>query len=170
MGQMKKIQIVGAILFCTLAGHRADALKHFYIPAQLTYAPKCILNLVASYMNIKLNNNIPLPTIYLESETKLNFFQDTIEPQWKMRPEQFSSAYASHANALFLINDSSYYERLHRTIDDSLAHEFVHYIQFHYQGYSEFTDDAEPMAIDAQTWFRENIMQKNNSGQLAVCN
>ncbi|MDE2291964.1 MAG: hypothetical protein KGL53_07765, partial [Elusimicrobia bacterium] len=56
--------------------------------------------------------------------------------------------------------DKAEYYRNGRTIDDSIAHEFTHYVQYRYQG-AKFGDDQDILeqgAIDVQEWFRAAYM------------
>ena len=47
-------------------------------------------------------------------------------------------------------------------IDDSLAHEYAHFIQHRYQAYGDggFDDAAEGSAVEVQTWFRDEYIRK----------
>src|SRR5512134_3439032 len=56
---------------------------------------------------------------------------------------------------MYLSDDASFYRLFKRTRDDSLAHEFVHYIQAHYFGEDLTTDGCEMQAAEVQRWFRE---------------
>ncbi len=49
----------------------------------------------------------------------------------------------------------SFYLRFKRTLDDSLAHEFVHYIQAKYLKEDLTTEGCEMQAAEVQRWFRE---------------
>jgi hypothetical protein len=121
------------------------------------YSTDFILSAVMQYMKVQKKPDIPLPKVHFESETPLQQFQDAIKDQWNMVPEYYSNAFAYRTNEIFLIDDDNYYQRLKRTIDDSLAHELTHYVQFHYQNYDlQLDDTAEAVAIDVQTWFRDN--------------
>lgn len=51
------------------------------------------------------------------------------------------------SNEIYLSDDAAYYKRRNRTLDDSLAHEFVHYIQVRYRNDSLADDDCEMEAI-----------------------
>ena len=44
---------------------------------------------------------------------------------------------------------------LHRTLDESLAHEFTHYLQVRYQGANLDDESAELQAIAVQFAFRD---------------
>lgn len=100
-----------------------------------------------------------MPKVFVESKTSLKQFQDAIESQWGQRPEIFTNAYAVKNNEIYLLDDAGYYRRLKRCMDDSLAHEYVHYIQAKYQNYDLNDEFLEMEAIEHQTKFREEFCQ-----------
>jgi len=124
------------------------------LPLRLRFDPLFILEAVARRMNVALRPEIPFPEILLESTTSLGRFQNAIELQWGFRPHVFANAYAVARNEIYLINSASYYARLNRTLDDSLAHEFAHYIQSRYLNADLAHDACEFDAIAIQEWFR----------------
>lgn len=127
-------------------------------PVRPAFKPDCVLAAIAARRRRTVDPAKPKPAVLFESETPLSRFQDAVEEQWGQRPDVFTNAYAWKKNEIFLIDDGTYYSSLHRTIDDSLAHEYVHYLQVVYEG-SDISQDAwgvyENEAIDAQTWFRQ---------------
>jgi len=132
-------------------------------PMALTYSPECILQSLAKEKNITLRDDMPV--IFLESQTPLKQFQDAVEPQWKLRPDMFLNAYIAHLNQIYLMDEKAYYVKHGRFVDDSLAHELMHYLQVKYKGASlEGADDSlESEAVDVQTWFREEFMKTGKS-------
>lgn len=121
---------------------------------KLKYDPQFILETIAKRKKIQLDPSFPIPKIYFESITSLKQFQDAIEPQWGIRPGVITNAYVWSRNEIYLIDDGKYYKN-GRKIDDSLAHELVHFLQVKYQNYDLNQDEsAEWEAIDVQTWFR----------------
>ena len=122
-------------------------------PTKLRLDPYAILQQVARQMNVTLSPDVPLPRIFLESNTPLRQFQQAIAPQWKFRPHVFANAYAAERNEIYLSDDASYYKRRNRTLDDSLAHEFVHYIQVRYRNDNLVDDECEMEAIAVQLSF-----------------
>jgi len=148
-------------------------------PARLRYEPRCILEAVAREINRDIGRHrgpavsaallgasgaASVPPVRVESRTPLIEFLTAVRPQVPS-VDRFSNFYSVSANVVFLIDDASYYERSGRTsrrsMEDSLAHEFVHYLQVKYLGYSAAdlgTDDAEGMAINYQTSFRERYV------------
>ncbi len=104
-------------------------------------------------MNVTLRPDVPLPKIFLESNTPLRQFQQAIAPQWKFRPHVFANAYAVERNEIYLSDDPRYYKKRNRTLDDSLAHEFVHYIQVRYRNDDLADESCEMEAIAQQLAF-----------------
>ena len=124
-------------------------------PAKLRYTKEFIFEKVLELKRQTLKPEIPLPEIFYESKTPLSQFQDAIEEQWGMRPDRITNAYALKKNEIYISDDADYYGRTNRCMDDSVAHEMVHYIQARYQGWDLNDDSLEWDAIDMQTAFRE---------------
>jgi hypothetical protein len=127
-------------------------------PVKLRFEPRFILETVASRMNITLRPEVPLPAVFLESRTPLAQFQKAMAGQWPFPPPMIANSYSIATNEIYLSDDSSFYLRLKRTLDDSLAHEFVHYIQSKYFREDLTTDGCEMQAVEIQRWFREEYM------------
>jgi hypothetical protein len=124
-------------------------------PIKLRLDPLFILEAVARRLNVPLQPEIVLPKILVSSRTPLTQFQDALEEQWGIRPDAFVNAYAVVKNEIYLFDGASFYSGGSRTIEDSLAHEFVHYIQARYWGEDLRSDDCELQAVTVQRWFRE---------------
>jgi hypothetical protein len=124
-------------------------------PATLRFEPRDILEAVASDMNVSLRPDVPVPEVLLESTTPLQRFQDAISAQWGFRPHVYANAYAISTNEIYLMDDASYYARRKRTLDDSLAHEFAHYIQVRYLNADLSDPSYEIDAVALQDAFRE---------------
>jgi hypothetical protein len=124
-------------------------------PAKLRFDTQFVLELVAERMQVKLRPDVPLPAIFVESAIPLRQFQDAMESQWSFRPPMVANSYSIATNEIYLSDDASFYRRLKRTLDDSLAHELVHYIQAKYLGEDLTTDGCEMQATEVQRWFRE---------------
>ena len=123
-------------------------------PAKLSYSLEFILAEVLEAKRLEERKDISLPTLLIESQTPLEVFQDMIEPQWGFRPHVIINAFSARHNTIFLSDEPTYYARFRRCIDDSLAHELVHYVQSKYQQ-RDLNDDAlEAEAIEVQTAFR----------------
>jgi hypothetical protein len=125
-------------------------------PIRLHFEPMTILQAVALRMNVTLRPDVPLPTIHLQSATPLARFQGAIAPQWGFRPPQYSNAYVVARNEIYLMDDASYYRRLGRTLDESLAHEFAHYLQVHYFNADLSDPGCESDAVAMQALFAEH--------------
>lgn len=140
--------------------------------ALLRQAPSCVLHAVAGRMAEQIGRHRGpaaaqalresaqqpgLPVVRLESETPFAEFARDIAPQHP-DPQAFSNFFAAAANKIFLIDDAGYYRSMDRVIEDSLAHEWTHYLQVRYLGYTVAelaSDDAEMMAVEYQSWYRE---------------
>jgi hypothetical protein len=137
-------------------------------PAKLRFDPQFILAQVARRMNVALRPEVPVPAIYVESATPLRQFQDAIDPQWRFRPHVFANAYVAARNEIYLIDDAAYYNRFGRTIDDSLAHEFVHYIQVQYLRADLADPVSESDAIAIQHGFRQAHIHARHAAAVRV--
>jgi hypothetical protein len=126
--------------------------------ATLRHYPRLILEAMAQKMGIRLRPEIALPAILLESRTPLQRMQAAAKPQWGFRPQAFANAYATAENRIYLIDSADFYERHERTLDDALAHEFVHYLQAKYLRDGFDSEWSEATAIAMQNWFRKTHM------------
>lgn len=136
-------------------------------PMRLCFDPRFILQTVALHMKVTLRPEIPSPAIFLNSTTPLRQLQDAIESQWRFRPQAFVSAYVVARNEIYLYDNATYYVSRGRTLDDSLAHEFVHYLQTKYFN-ATLAELDEFEAVDIQTWFRKKYAQCNSSALQAL--
>ena len=144
---------VGAVMSLCVSMSGASAGGARTAPVTLRLDPHVILHQVARQMNVTLRPDVPLPKIFLESNTPLRQFQQAIGRQWKFRPHVFANAYAAERNEIYLSDDARYYNKRNRTLDDSLAHEFVHYIQVNYRNGNLADDDCEMEALTVQLAF-----------------
>jgi hypothetical protein len=126
--------------------------------ATLHHDPQFILEVVAGRMGVRLRPDLTPPAILLESRTPLQRLQAAAEKQWGFRPSVFVAMYATASNEVYLIDKATLYERYPAILDDSLAHELVHYIQANYLGDRFNTEWSEVEAIAIQTWFRGEFM------------
>jgi len=122
-------------------------------PLRLRLDPQFVLGQVAQRMGVTLHPEIAPPAVFLESATPIGQFRDAIAAQWGLRPHLFGNAYAIERNEIYLIDDPSYYARLGRTMDESLAHELAHYVQVKYLNADLAEPSWESDAIAVQTWF-----------------
>jgi hypothetical protein len=126
--------------------------------ATLQHDPQFILEAVAVRMGVLLRPDLTPPAILLESRTALQRLQAAAEKQWGFRPPVFISMYATASNEVYLIDHAALYERYPATLDDSLAHELVHYLQANYLSDRFNTEWSEVEAVSIQTWFREEFV------------
>ena len=127
----------------------------------LTHSTECVLKAILKHKGLEFRPEIEIPALKLQSESSLKEFQDAVEPQWGMRPEHFTNAYAVHLNQIFLMDEADYYRRTGRFVDDSLAHELQHFVQVKYRGWpmNGEDDSLELDAVNVQSWFREEFMK-----------
>jgi hypothetical protein len=127
--------------------------------------PRYILEAVARKMNVTLDPDQPLPRIYFEGSTPLEQFQEAIAPQWRFRPPMFANAYVVARNEIYLSDDPGYYRRLRRTLDESLAHEYTHYLQVRYFAANLADEGCETEAVAVQIAFREENQPRKAPGE-----
>jgi predicted ATPase len=151
------VAMAGVVVQATVAGVQPP-LASPHALATLQHDPQFILEAVAKRMGVTLRPEVPPPTIQLESKTPLKRMQTAAERQWGFRPEVFTTTYATASNEVYLIDEARLYDRYGGTLDDSLAHELVHYIQAHYLGDRFTTDWSESEAVEVQGWFRREFM------------
>jgi hypothetical protein len=77
-------------------------------------------------MNVTLRPEIPVPAIFVESSAPAHEFPDAMEAQWGFRPPLVAKACAVERNERDRGDDASFCLRRKRSLDDSLAHAFVH--------------------------------------------
>jgi hypothetical protein len=123
--------------------------------ATLRFDARYILESVAKQMNVTLRPDEPVPVVHFESTTPLAQFQEAVVAQWRFRPPLFANVYVVTRNEIYLTDDPRYYRRLRRTLDESLAHEFAHYIQTRYFGANLADETCEVEAVAVQFAFTE---------------
>lgn len=128
-----------------------------YEVAELKYSKTFIFSEVLRLMDIKPNLQIERPQIILQQNATLKEFQQDVIPQWGFPPDSITNVYIFLKNKIYLMDEKSYYQSMQRCIDDSLAHEYVHFVQVKYQNIplEYFDDSMEFQAVDIQTKFRE---------------
>jgi hypothetical protein len=134
-------------------------------PSPLRYTPECILQAVLKYKNATPRLDLPIPKIYLGSETTLRQMRDALYPhQWTALPTEFSNAYAykQGRNEIYLLDDAKYNAKHGRYTDDSLAHELIHFVQVKYQNADLSQDEfvAKLLAADADGSLCDGSMVK----------
>lgn len=158
---MKKIYAIVIIKLFTFIALNAQAQTQEKpkVPAKLQHKVEFIFEKVLALKKQALKKEIPFPTFYFESQTPLKQFQDAIEKQWGFRPDIFTNAFAVDRNEVYILDDADYYQKHKRCMDDSIAHELVHYIQVKYQGWDLNDESLEWDAVDIQTAFRQEFCQ-----------
>lgn len=133
-------------------------IVYSYESTRLIHSESFILDQVLKYMNIKLKPSIQLPEIVYADEAILSDFQKEVEPQWGIKPDFITNVYLAQLNKIYLLDEKNYYDQNERCIDDSLAHEIVHFVQVKYRKIPiEYLDDSMEMeAIDVQSHFRND--------------
>ncbi|HET9041811.1 MAG TPA: hypothetical protein VFN70_01610 [Burkholderiales bacterium] len=158
MNRFLRWSAVLALAFCLSPAIAAVAAIQ---PVKLRFDPRFVLEVVAKRMHVTLRPEVPLPGVFLESRTPLAQFQKAMAGQWPFTPPLIANSYSIATNEIYLSDDALFYLRLKRTLDDSLAHEFVHYIQSKYLKEDLTTDGCEMQAAEIQQWFREEYMTGN---------
>ena len=146
---LRALAFGAAVAIAASAAVAGDRVRLAADPAQM-------LREVARHMNVTLRDDVPAPVVLLESETPLRRFQDAIAAQWGFRPHTFANAYVASRNEIYLVDDASYYRRLRRTLDESLAHELAHYVQVRYFNADLSDPSSEIDAVAIQQRFRES--------------
>ncbi len=118
-------------------------------------AAEVILQRILDHKSLSFDPLRLIPVIRYSSETSLSEFQKDIEPQWGFKPNVITNAFIWKLNRIYLLDDAKYYTSTGRCIDDSLAHELTHFIQYAYRGWDLNDESLEWDAIDTQTWYRE---------------
>lgn len=126
---------------------------------------RCILAAVAGRMGATLTSAYPPPSVSYASRTELSRFKAAVSTEYG--PEAaahygvVTNMFLPKQNAVFLADKAVFYLR-GRFIDDSVAHEFAHYIQYYYKGAKDDPnadqDQLEIEAVRVQDWFRETFM------------
>ena len=164
-GGSQRVAVAGALLGLLLGLHGtvgADPSAR----ARLQHDPRYILEAVARQMNVTLRADEPLPQIHFESSTPLAQFQDAVAPQWNFRPPMVANVYVIARNEIYLADDPAYYRRLRRTLDESLAHEFAHYLQVRYFAANLGDESCETEAVAVQFAFRDQNRQSFAPGEM----
>lgn len=127
--------------------------------AVLSYKPECILAAVAVRKRATLTPGRKAPMVLLASKIPLSRFLEAAREQiGGFVPDRVMNMYVVKTDEIYLNDAASNYGRHGRIIDDSLAHEFAHYIQVAYEGADRENDPNDSLESDAvavQTWFRE---------------
>lgn len=127
--------------------------------AVLTWRPECILQAVASRKNASLDASRRPPMVLFGSKIPLSRFLEAAKEQiGGFVPDRVMNMYVVKTDEIYLNDSASSYGRHGRMIDDSLAHEYAHYVQVVYEHADRENDPNDALETDAvavQTWFRE---------------
>jgi hypothetical protein len=127
--------------------------------AKPLYKPDCVLAAVAGKKGVALDASRPAPMVLYGSKIPLTRFLEAAKEQLAgFVPDRVMNMYTVKTNEIYLNDAASTYGRHGRIIDDSLAHEYAHFIQVAYDGRTmgDGSDDfLESEAVAVQTWFRE---------------
>ena len=122
--------------------------------ARPAYGLDFLLSYTLQAKKISENPQISKPEIKFASQVSVKEFQDDIEPQWGLRPDEVLNAYVVAKNRIYILDDQAYYDRHSRCIDDSIVHELTHFVQSRYQGFDLHDESLEWDAIGIQSEFR----------------
>lgn len=163
-----KLWILASLLPGLFASSAAFAQSSPLWPAtDVIESRDCILQLLATKLNVTLKPELAKPALYPEGAVDLKFYQDSVEGVWGFRPDVVTNLFNSQRNEIFLTAQVKYYLPNDKSIFDSVAHELTHYIQVRYWNMDP-DDTAESQAVEVQTWFRETY--KNQvQGMKFVC-
>lgn len=141
-----------AVLFTS---HSLVAAETLWPQDKVQKSRDCIFQIVAKKMNVQINPAKKRAALKLQGTTSLKEFQNAMEKFWGWRPDAFMNAFNPVTNEIYLHTIARHYLSNGRSIYDSLAHEYAHYIQLNYLGRDLEDEYNENEAVDVQTWFRE---------------
>lgn len=151
------MRAAGAVLTALLAFPAAAADGE---TAKPLYKPECVLAAVAERKGVTLDAARPAPMVLYGGSIPLaRFLEASKEQLGGFVPDRVMNMYTVKTNEIYLNDSASTYGRHGRIIDDSLAHEYAHFLQVAYEGRSlgDGSDDfLEAEAVTLQTWFREH--------------
>ena len=126
--------------------------------AVLRFEQDCILQAVTIHMGVSLRGTVAPPAVSLSSATPPAAFQKAAQAEWDVMTDRLTNAYFAGRNWIFLIDTHSLYQQ-GRTLDDSLAHEYAHFLQVRYRAVNPAHNDRnEREAIAVEHWFRATFM------------
>ena len=165
---MKWISYLNIVSLVSLVSFTGFSLPEDPQTAKLKYSVDFVLDFVLKKKNLTRDPYHEVPEVFLQSHTALELFQFSMQEQWGMLPDQITNAYSVKTNRIFLNDDKSYYVRLNRCMDDSLAHELAHYVQVVYLNWDLNDDSLEWDAVDIQTQFREEFCPTHENSRVST--
>ena len=128
-------------------------------PSTLIFPERCIFEAVAARMGASVDPSLPLPELRFKSKTSheefaADFKREYPDPMWQV-PAAVMNIYLPTRNRIYLDDLVEY--RHGRSLTESAAHEYAHYVQWTYQGFRFGGDEdfLESQAVQLQFWFRE---------------
>lgn len=129
----------------------------------LVYPERCIFEAVAARMRAKVDPAKPLPRVKFKSSTGYEEFKSDYRTEY---PDPFWTLPDGIMNLLLPRTNIIYLDDLHqytngRSVTESAAHEYAHYVQWNYLGADFASVDADRLegdAIQVQFWFRESYL------------
>jgi hypothetical protein len=132
---------------------------HEYRIADILAAAPCVFRLVSTLMTVQLPPSLPLPEVRPEGIAELEELKAVTKRLWGFEVPKFINIYDPEKNIIYLFRDFNFYHSHKRSIYDSLAHEFVHFVQVKVRKtpLSHFSDAEENEAINIQNQFRNRF-------------
>lgn len=128
-------------------------------PAKIAYKPDCVLAAVAARKGVTLDPARKPPMVLFASMIPVSRYREAAKEQLGgMEVDTVLNMYVVKTDEIYIQDAASNYGRHGRTIDDSVAHEFGHYLQVVYgkaDMANDVNDELEGEAVRLQTWFRE---------------
>ena len=167
-GVMRHAAWLTLILAMPAAAGELDALAGRVVAP--IHAEACILEAVAGHMKAELSDSIARPTVRYASKVDMRAYHADIENEYGAGTSApytvVTNMFLPKRNVIYMSDTAEHY-RPGRYIDDSVAHEFAHYVQFFYQGEKDNPspdfDRLESGAVKVQEWFRETYMAAGRS-------
>ncbi|TBR17071.1 hypothetical protein EPO15_17775 [bacterium] len=123
------------------------------------FKPECVLAAVAGRKGVVLDPARPLPMVLFASSIPVSRYREAAKEQLGgMEVDTVLNMYVVKTDEIYIQDAAANYGRFGRTIDDSVAHEFGHYLQVVYDKAdvaNDANDSLESEAVALQTWFRE---------------
>ena len=130
---------------------------------ELRFDPRFTFDSVAREMGILLPPGAPMPAVRVASMVSVKDFQNAVAGQWSPAPQVVSNVYSVAQNAVYL-DEHAHHPAFGRTLDDQLAHEFVHFFQARYLGIEAQREEDEEQAVMIQLWFRSRHAGATGAG------
>ncbi len=169
MGGATLCRMKRALLLAAVLAAPGTVRAQFVAPS---HPESCILEAVAGRMSVVLSDAVPRPELrYASTLPDLRQYHDDIENEYgpgTSKPyEVVTNMFLPKRNVIYISDRADLYGRFGRVIDDSVAHEYAHYLQFFYQGEKDNPaidhDKLEVDAVRVQEWFRATYIAAGRS-------